>query len=210
MKKQIIRIFIPAILILCLAGCTVLVSRQLWRNWRAIDFERRYYLENKVSIELPAFRDAYSSNKDEYEGWIYTKWKGPGMGDIPVSEIIANGGAYKRQKEDGVEGAVYDVREESILYVEKNYKRQPYDIKGFSYQRYAFIILGNKYFEFFCNTDASDYMLPDVEEKKLRIKEDDKIFTHLLDSFRQNKDGKWIKPKVIWKGPKEFEYVEDK
>ena len=75
------------ILVLCLTGCTLLFSNQLWRNWRTINFERRYYLDNRVSLELPTFRDEYIGKKDDYSGWLYTKWKGPGMGDIPASEI---------------------------------------------------------------------------------------------------------------------------
>jgi hypothetical protein len=40
-------------------------------------------------LELPTFRDEYIGKKDDYSGWLYTKWKGPGMGDIPASEISA-------------------------------------------------------------------------------------------------------------------------
>ena len=198
------------ILILCLSGCTFLGSRQIWRNWRTINFERRTYLDNMVSLELPIYRDEYSENKDQYSGWVYTKWKGPIIGDIPASEIQARGGNFDRQNEDGKGGLVYDAREENVLYVEKFYKKQPYNLKGFKYYRQAFIIVGNKYFRLFYYTNCSDYRLPDVEEKKIRIKEDDKLFSHILESFRLNKDGQWVKPRVIWKGPKVFEYVEDK
>lgn len=201
MKKIVASGIIFLILVLCLSGCTLLFSRQLWRNSRTIHFERRYYLDNRVSLELPTFHDEYSSNKDKYHGWLYTKWKGPGMGDIPASEIYAFG-------RDGKGGTGYDTYEMNVLYVKKYYEKLSSLLKGFQYTREAFIIVGNKYFKFFVYTDSSDYMLPDVEEKKMRIKEDDKIFAYLVDSLRINIDGTWVRPEIIWKGPKNFEYME--
>lgn len=207
MKQKIVHCSINIVLFMfCFSGCTYFFSKDLWRNGRPIEFERRYFMSNNISIELPIYEDRVGYDRDkEYYAQVYSYWGGFGIGDLPISMINLRILDYDRYVNKGCNGQIRDNREDFVCYVEMSSKKTD---GYFDYERSTEIIIGKKLFGLSVITHYNSKMLPDIDSRKIRIQEDDRIFKHLIDSLNYKSNGKWIMPTIIWKGPKESKYIE--